>query len=203
MKRLLGALLLVSAAARVQAESTLVVYLPATPVESAGRLGEAVTDLGTYLSAQVPGLSLSVRPFRKGEDALAYVSSAGNEVALVLSDSSFLMDLPAAFAPTPCSRALRGGKDTVRKIVVVPAADEAVKSLADLRGHSLSLVGASGETSQRYLGRVVFDGQISPETWFGKLVPEVDEFTATANVLFGRSDAALVAPASSETLVAA
>src|SRR5439155_843454 len=76
---------------------------------------------------------------------------------------------------------------------VVAAGGEArVSSLADLKGRSLALALSGGEQATRFLARAVFDGELTPETWFGKLVSETDELTAVADVLYGRADAALV-----------
>lgn len=191
---LLGGVMVVSAAsteAAVVAKS-LVVCLPATTVESASRLGSAVTDLGAYLDKRVPGLELTVRPFRRAEDAMSYVQSQGRDVALLLTDPLFLLDLPADFVPVPIGRLVRGGKEAQRKIVVMAAGVAATGSLSDLKGHSLSLAVPPGEHASRFLARVIFESAIVPESWFAKLVPETDEFTATANVLFGRTDGALV-----------
>jgi ABC-type phosphate/phosphonate transport system substrate-binding protein len=191
-KTLLLLLPLLAAAASASAETTMLVYLPAAPVESASRLGEAVTELGSYLGKKVPGLTVSVRPFRRAEDATAYVQASSGDVALVLSEQAFLLDLPAGFSPVPTSRLVRAGKETHRKIVVVGTGDASVQSIADLKGRSLSLALAGGEGVARFLSRAVFDGAVVPESWFGKVLREADEFTATANVLFGKSDAALV-----------
>jgi phosphonate transport system substrate-binding protein len=169
--------------------ATMVVYLPSAPVESASRLGETVTELGDYLSRAAPGLALSVRPFKRGEDAAAHLQSQAADVALVFCDSSFLLELPAGFAVVPLHRLVRGGKEVQRKVVVVPA-DSGAQSLADLKGKSLSLAGAGGDS--RYLARVVFDGEMSPSGWFGSFVTEPDELASAADVAFGRADAALV-----------
>jgi hypothetical protein len=188
----LGLIGLLSAmAAAASAENVMLVYLPSAPIESASRLGEAVTDLGTYLNESVPGLGLNVRPFRRGEDATEYLATQGQDVAVVLCDSAFLLDLPPGFSALPSHRLVRGGRETQRKIVVVASAAGA-RSMADLKGRTLSLAQSGGSGSARFLARVVFDGEIAPESWFANLVPEADEFTATANVLFGRADAALV-----------
>jgi ABC-type phosphate/phosphonate transport system substrate-binding protein len=190
--RLLLAILLLGVAGTASAaETVMVVYLPAAPIESASRLGDAVTELGSYLSGRVPGLSLTVRPFRRGEDATSYIESSTNDVALLVCDASFLLDLPNGFAPVPTHRLVRGGKETHRKVVVVGTASTA-KSLADLKGKSLSLAVSGGTGSSRFLSRAVFDGEVAADSWFGKILPEADEFTATANVLFGRADAGLV-----------
>jgi ABC-type phosphate/phosphonate transport system substrate-binding protein len=189
----LAFLLLVLATARggAAAETGLVVWLPATPVESAARVGEAVTALGDYLGRKVPGLGLTVRPFRRSEDAMAHVQASGKEAALFLTEPSFLVDLPADVAVTPACRLLRAGKETQRKVVVVPAASDAT-SLAGLKGKALSLAVGGGDRAAAYLSRTLFDGEVSPDTWFGKLVVEPDEFAVTADVLFARADAAIV-----------
>jgi hypothetical protein len=184
--------LVLAAATAGAAESSLVVWLPATPVESSARVGEAVTDLGAYLNRRVPGLKLTVRPFRRSEDAMTYLQASGRDVSLLLTESAFLMDLPADFSIVPGCRLVRGGKETHRKIVVAGAGDAHASSLVDLKGRSLSLAITGGEQTMRFLGRAVFEGEIAPETWFGKIVPETDELTATADVLYGRADAALV-----------
>jgi hypothetical protein len=186
------ALLAVLAAPPLFADATLLVYLPAAPVESASRLGEAVSELGAYLSARVPGLALAVRPFRRGEDAAAYLKASSGDVALVLVESSFLLELPEGFAPVPAFRLVRAGKETHRKLVVVASANAELKTLTDLRGRSLTLASSGSETALRFVGRAVFDGAMAPQTWFGTIHAESDELTATADVLYGRSDAALV-----------
>jgi hypothetical protein len=184
-----AALLLSATAPAAVAEKSLVVCLPASTVESAARLGEAVTDLGAYLDKRVPELKLVVRPFRRSEDAMSYVQAQGRDVVLLLTETPFLLDLPTDFQPLPACRVVRGGKETQRKVVAVGATGT---SLAALQGKSISLALSGGDGSARFLARAVFDGALVPESWFGKLVSETDEFTATANVLFGRSDAALV-----------
>jgi ABC-type phosphate/phosphonate transport system substrate-binding protein len=188
----IAALMLAAAASAGAAESTMLVYLPAAPVESASRLGEAVGDLGAYLSTRVPGLELTVRPFRKGEDAVAHLKAAGAEVALVLTEGSFLLEMPEGFGAVPAFRVVRGGKETQRKMVVVASSNADLKTLTDLRGRSLSLASSGSDTALRFVGRVVFDGTVTPQTWFGKVGAESDELTVTADVLYGRVDAALV-----------
>jgi ABC-type phosphate/phosphonate transport system substrate-binding protein len=189
VRRVLAVLLATALGTASAAAGTMVVYLPSAPVESASRLGEAMGDLGDYLTRRVPGLSVTVRPFKRGEDATAYLQSSGADVSLVLCDSSFLLELPSGFAVVPSYRVVRGGKEVQRKLVVVAAASDA-QSLADLKGKSLSLAGMALDS--RYLGRVVFDGEMAPSTWFGSFVAEPDELASAADVAFGRADAALV-----------
>jgi ABC-type phosphate/phosphonate transport system substrate-binding protein len=186
-RRAAMALALVGGASAASGAS-MVVYLPSAPVESASRIGEAVTNLGDYLNAHVPGLALTVRPFKRNEDAAAYLQASPAEVAFVLCDSAFLLDLPSGLAVVPSHRQTRAGKETQRKLVVVTAASPA-QSMADLKGKSLSLAATGGS---RYLERVVFDGELAPQSWFGSLVAEPDELAAAADVAFGRADAALV-----------
>jgi ABC-type phosphate/phosphonate transport system substrate-binding protein len=181
------------AAAADAAEKTLVVYLPSAPVESASRLGEAVNELGAFLGSRVPGLELSVRPFRRGEDAMEHIRASAADVALILSEPSFLVELPRGFDPLPTSRLVRSGKETERKLVIVAASSPHAK-LSDLKGRSLSLASSSDGVSE-FLARAVFEGEVTPKSWFGNILTETDDFTATANVLYGRSDAALVSEA--------
>jgi ABC-type phosphate/phosphonate transport system substrate-binding protein len=189
---LVAALALCFAASTASAETTLLVYLPAAPVESATRLGEAVGDLGAYLSTRVPDLEVAVRPFRKGEDAADHLKASGREVGLVLTESAFLIEMPDGMNVVPAFRVTRGGKETQRKMVVVASANADLKSLTDLRGHSLSLASSGSEKALLYVGRVVFDGAVVPQAWFGKVSAESDELTVAADVLYGRVDAALV-----------
>jgi ABC-type phosphate/phosphonate transport system substrate-binding protein len=184
--------LLIAAAPAHASSATFVVYLPASPVESASRIGEAVTELGTYLNERVRGLDLQVRPFRKGEDAAAHLQAAGSDVALVLAEGSFLLDVPSGLEVVPTFRLVRGGKETHRKVIVVASSNASLRSLADLRGKTFSLAGGAGPGVVHFLGKVVLEGTVSPESWFGKLTVESDELTAAANVLYGRADAALV-----------
>ena len=171
-------------------ERTMVVFLPSTPNESATRVAAAVTQLASYLSER-SGLRIEAKAFRRAEDATAYLASSGNEVALIVSDQAFLLDLPQGFDVSPSFRFVRAGRETGRKIVVVRSNDRAT-SLAGLRGRALAIAGGAGRGSSAYLSRVIFGGEIDAQQWFSRLTSEPDDFTAATNVMFGRIDAALV-----------
>jgi len=170
--------------------AAVVVYLPAAPVESASRLAGAITDLGNYLGRQASGLTLDVRAFRRAEDVAGFLAGSGNEIALLVSDAALVHDLPQSVRILPLYRFMRDGRETVRKIIV--ARDPAVKSLRDLRGKRLAVAYGSGRGASLFLAQAVFGGEIVPAKWFGALVYENDDLSATASVLFDRADAALV-----------
>ena len=84
---------LLSAAIASAQERTMVVYLPSTPVESASRVAAGITQLAAYLSERT-GMRIEAKAFRRAEDAAAYVAGAPAELALVVAEQSFLLDLP-------------------------------------------------------------------------------------------------------------
>ena len=170
--------------------AAVVVYLPAVPVESANRLAGAITDLGNYLGRQMSGLTLDVRAFRRAEDVAGFLQESGNEIALLVSDAALVHDLPPSVRILPLYRFTRDGRETVRKIIVVR--DPAVKSIRELRGKRLAVAYGSGRGASAFLAQAVFGGEIAPDKWFGALVHESDDLSATASVLFDRADAALV-----------
>lgn len=169
----------------------MVVHLPEAPMESMGQLGAALTQFANHLASTTPNLALEVKAFRKGADALEYMQTSPDRVAVVLSDVSLLADVPASTGLLPVHRFVRGGQATRRKLVVVKTGSD-VSALADLRGRSITVAQASGAGAMRFLSTVVFGGQIEAETWFGSIATETDDFTATAAVLYDRTDAALV-----------
>ena len=171
-------------------ERTMVVYLPSAPSESATRVAAGIAQLASHLSERT-GLRIEAKAFRRAEDASAYLAASPNEVAIVVSEPSFLMDLPAGFDVVPSFRFVRAGRETGRKIIVVRSNDRAA-SLAGLRGRALATAIVSGRGSSAYLARVVFGGEMDPQQWFSRIVREPDDFTAVTNVMFGRVDAALV-----------
>ena len=185
------AVALLSAAGASAQERTMVVYLPSTPVESASRVAAGITQLAAYLSERT-GMRIEAKAFRRAEDAASYVAGAPAELALVVAEQSFLLDLPQGFDVVPSFRFVRGGREARRKIIVVRSSDRAT-SLAGLRGRAIATAIGTGRGSSAYLSRVIFGGEIEPHKWFSRLVPEPDDFTAATNVMFGRVDAALVA----------
>jgi ABC transporter, phosphonate, periplasmic substrate-binding protein len=184
--------LVVSLAAAVSAAGerrTMLVHLPDAPIESMGRLGEAVSQLATYVQTAVPDLSLEVKAFRKSEDALSFLESQKESVALVVCDPAFLLDLPDGFEVD--HRFVRRGKETERKIVVVKS-DSGLTSLADLRGRSLTVVLSSTAAGSRFLTENVFRNEIDANQWFSAITHETDDFSAVASLLYGRTDSALI-----------
>lgn len=179
--------------AAAAAPVTLLVHLPSEPIESAVKLGEAVTALGRHLSASLPGVEVQVQVFRRRADAEAYLAAHPTEVGMILADAAFLLDLPPGSGFAATHRFVRGGKDTFRRLLVVAAARSELAALSDLKQRSLTVVEEAGAAEASYLERSVFDGVLTPAAWFGKIDHAADDFTATANVLYGQSDSALVA----------
>lgn len=180
MKRLLLASVVWFIAASAFAQTrTLVVYLPDSPAESAKKLAESVTELAQSVS-QRSGVPFELKFFRKAEDCAAYVSSNLREIGLMVAPQEFLEELPAYSGLTSIYQFSRGGKESYRRIVIVRSNDPA-RTLADLRGRSISIV--------QPFARTAFRGDA---TAFRAVVAAPDDQTAAANVLYGGSDAALV-----------
>lgn len=180
-------------AAPVFAQSTLLVHLPSAPVETASRLAEAVTELAQYLSEKTPGQSFEPQLFRRWSDAHDALTSGGDRVALTLTDAAFLVALEAGSGLTPTHRLVREGRGTYRRLLVVRADQPGFVRLSDLRGRTLGVVETAGPAEAAYVERAVFEGEVDPGTWFSRLEPMADDFTATSAVLYGQTDAALVA----------
>jgi len=188
---MLATALVATAASTARAEKrAMVVHLPEAPIESMSRLAEGVTALAGYLQGEVPNLTLEVKAFRKSGDAIQFLAGQGDATALVVCDAVFLLDLPDDYEAA--HRFVRRGQETGRKIIVVKK-DSGLESLASLRGRSLTMTLATSEPVMRFLAESVFRSEIDPKHWFGGIVQETDDFTAIAAVLYGRTDAALVA----------
>jgi hypothetical protein len=170
----------------------MLVYLPGAAVDSPVRLASAVTQLAAHVGRRVPGLPLQVEAFRRAEDALEFLQASGSQVVIVVSDPAFLLDLPSGFEVVPVFRFVRANRDTQRKLVVVRADQTALGSLADLRGRSLAVALGTGPGSAAVLASGVFAGELVPTAWFRRISAEPDDASALANVLFGRTDAAIV-----------
>ena len=137
--------------------------------------------------------------FRRFDDAASYYREHRDEIALVLAEPSFFLGLglagpglAAADAPRPTHVGLLGGETTSRRLIVTSAARGDLARLADLRGGSLAVADVAGEATALYLEHTVFEDEIVPTTWLGKLERTVDDGAALAAVLFGGMDAALV-----------
>jgi ABC-type phosphate/phosphonate transport system substrate-binding protein len=189
----LGALGVAEPASALEDDSrVLVAHLPSSAVEAAARQAEAITTLASYLSESVPGVEIRPEIFRRATDAAAFLEREGAHVALMLSEAPFVAAPPPGIEMRPAWRSLREGRSTFRKILVVPSGST-VERLGDLRGATLTVVEAVPGGGAESLGRQVFDGEIDPASWFGSIEAVADDFTALANVLYGRTDAALVA----------
>ncbi len=175
------------------APGALLVHLPSVPLESSTRLATAVTALRDYMSAEVPGFVVDVKIFRRWEDADAFYQKDPSAIVAVLSEASFLLDLPAEEGFVPVWRFYREGSETYRQVLVVRTEDQTLSALADLRSHSLQYVKTTGGHTLSFLARAVFAGEVSPQDWFGSLEAAPDDFSAVASVLHGQVDAALVA----------
>jgi tetratricopeptide (TPR) repeat protein len=142
---------------------TVVVFLPDAPAENERKLAEAV-------NAMVSGSSvpLQIEFFRRAEDARAFIDAHHDRVGIVVSNPEFVTgDFTARFQFT------RDGRRTYNRVVVVPARG-AIRTLSDLRGKTMSVVEILGEMGQAEIVRVP------------------DDLTAIANVLYGKTAAALV-----------
>jgi tetratricopeptide (TPR) repeat protein len=146
---------------------TVVVFLPDLPTESDKRLAEAVRGM----LASMP-VRLQVELFRRADDARSFFAANRERVGMVIANR----ELAEALDVTPRFQLTRGGARTYRRIVVVPLRS-AIRSLDDLRGHTVSAV------------------DILRDAGAGTVVRVPDDLTAAANVLFGKTDAAVVAEA--------
>ena len=184
------AALLVLLAVPSLAQQSLVVHVPSSPIEGAGRQAAAVEALASLLSAQVEGFDLEPQLFRRLADAQAFLDASPDRAVLLVTDAAWVPDLAArGFAPAFQMR--RDGIDSYRRLVVIPA-DASARSVADLRGGSLTVVDTT-PSSDAFLRQAVFSGEIDAAEWFSGVAFEVDDFAAVNAVLFGTSDSALVA----------
>jgi tetratricopeptide (TPR) repeat protein len=150
-----------------QQRHTVVIFLPDTPAENEKKLAEGATAIVNSLAA-ASSLPLKAELFRRAEDARAFIGTNGENVGVIIANPEFIA---REFAPRYAFS--HDGRTTYRRVVVVPTRSRA-KSLADLRGKTISGVDALGD-----------DG-------VGITAPVADDLTALANALYGRTDAALV-----------
>ncbi len=182
--------LLLVAFATTAAGETLLVHLPSAPVEAANRQAEAITTLTEYLAARFPGRDLEAKIFRRWGDAQDYLSEHSAEVTLMLTDASSTLD--RSHGLTPAYRFERAGLSTYRRLLVVRTDRPELEKMVDLKGKTLALVETAGAADLAFLKNDVFEDGLDPAEWFS-IVPEADDFTATASVLYAQTDAALVA----------
>jgi tetratricopeptide (TPR) repeat protein len=153
-----------------QPRRTVVVFLPDTPAETEKKLAEAATAIVGNLAAS-SSLPLKTELFRRADDARAFIAANRDSVGLVIANPEFIA---RDFAPRYAFS--RDGRTTYVRKVVVPQRSKA-KSLADLRGKTISGVDALGDDGVELTTRVS------------------DDLTALANALYGHTDAALVSEA--------
>lgn len=177
---------------RVAAQPILVAHLPSTPIEAASRHVAAITALADYLAAQAEDLRLETKVFRRAQDARDFLADHGERVALLLADTSLLIDLPAVDGWEGVARFSRAGSATYRRLLVVQAGRQDLGTLTDLRGGSLSVVETSGGGQLDFVKRSIFAAALDPASWFGTIDSAVDDFLAMVSVLYGETDAALV-----------
>ena len=173
------------------AQRTMLVHLPSAPVEAANRQAGAITQLAELLSQGLAGEPIEAKIYRRVRDANRFLNDGAEQVVLVLCDASFIDQLPAGFVPG--YRFVRGGGETYRRLLVVQNDRQELRKLVDLEGKTLTIVETAGPGDAGFLARAVFEGEIDPAAWFASLEPAVDDFSATADVLYGKTDAALVA----------
>jgi tetratricopeptide (TPR) repeat protein len=151
----------------------VVVFLPDMPAENEKKLAESITAIVGSLAA-ASGVPLETQLFRRAEDARSFVAANRERVGIVISNPEFVRALGGELSSR--YQFSSGGRTSYRRVVVVRAGSSA-KSLADLRGKSISGVDALGD-----------DG-------VGVTTAVPDDLTAVANALFGKTEAALVSEA--------
>ncbi|HEV7488915.1 MAG TPA: tetratricopeptide repeat protein [Thermoanaerobaculia bacterium] len=146
---------------------TVVVFLPDTPAETEKKLAEAATAIVASL-AGASSLPLKTELFRRADDARAFIAANHDRIGVIIANPEFIThDFAPRFAFS------REGHTTYVCKVIVPIRSTA-KSLADLRGKTISGSEALGDDGVNVTTRVA------------------DDVTAAANALYGRTDAALV-----------
>jgi tetratricopeptide (TPR) repeat protein len=150
-----------------QPRHTVVVFLPDTPADTEKKLAEGATAIVGSLAAAT-SLPLKTELFRRADDARAFIAANRDHIGVIIANPEFIgHDFAPRFAFS------REGRTTyVRKVIV--AARTSAKSLADLRGKTISGSEALGDDGVGVTTRVA------------------DDLTAAANALYGRTDAALV-----------
>ncbi len=150
-----------------QARRTIVIFLPDTPADTEKKLAESVNDLVNEL-ASAAALPLKTELFRRSSDARAFIAANRDHVGVVIANPELV---PHDFSPRYAF--VRDGRTTYARNVVVPRGSSA-KSLADLRGKTISGCEGLGDDGVEITTRVA------------------DDLNALANALYGRTDAALV-----------
>ncbi|MBI2569053.1 MAG: PhnD/SsuA/transferrin family substrate-binding protein [Candidatus Schekmanbacteria bacterium] len=169
-----------------------VVHMPTGPFPSPQELDRAASSLAAYVAQYVPRLDLDVRVFRHWPDAAKFLQTGQPRTLLLLVDSPFVLDLPAASELTPMYRLASGDAETQRFVMVARSDNEAVTSIADLKGKNVSMVESAGSQFSSFLRQTIFAAMIDPATFFGAITATADDQAALYGVLLSRFDAALV-----------
>ena len=150
---------------------TAMVFLPDAPVDNDKRLAEMMTGM-------LSQLGLQIEFFRRSDDARSFFAQNRNRVGVVVANPDFVSQLGGDL--TTRFQFARNGSTSYRRVVVVPAGS-AAKSLADLRGRTLSTADTLPDSTI--------------EKNFANVFRTPDDQAAAANALYGKSDAALVSEA--------
>jgi ABC-type phosphate/phosphonate transport system substrate-binding protein len=147
---------------------TVVVFLPDAAAETEKKLIETMSSFVSQLSSS-SGVPLTVEFFRRADDAREFIAANRDRVGVVVTNPEFAGDFKAQFQFS------REGSRNYRRVVVVPS-ESSIKSSSDLRGRTLSI--AEGLRDTTGAG--------------ANVVRSTDDLAAIANVLTGKTDAALV-----------
>jgi len=150
---------------------TVVVFLPDAPAENEKKLFETMTSFVSALSSS-SSVPLSVEFFRRADDAREFIAANRDRVGIVVTNPEFAGDLKPQFQFS------HDGQRSYRRVIVVPSSST-MKAASDVRGHSLSIAEGLRDVSGS----------------FANVMYAADDLTAAANVLTGKTEAALVSEA--------
>ena len=156
---------------------TAVVFLPDAPAENEKKLAETITAFAAQVSSSA-GVVLRPEFFRRADDARAFIAANGDRVGLVIASSDFIAQLGRTANLRPRFQFTRDNHRSYRRVVVAAAAGN-VRTLADLRGRTIS----------------VAEGLRDISGSDAKVVRTADDATALINALYRTTDAAIVSEA--------
>ena len=155
-------------AVSAQPRRVVVVFLPDAPVDNDRSLAGAINEMLAPAMSTIP---LQIEFFRRADDARAFLAANRDRVGMLIANSEFVSP-----GLTPRFQFARGGKATYERVVVVQTRSH-FRSLNDLRGQTMSIADVLSDVGDAEVVRVP------------------DDLTAIANVLFGKSAAALISEA--------
>jgi tetratricopeptide (TPR) repeat protein len=129
--------------------------------------------LAESMFATLNGIGAGLQPelFRRADDARTFIAANRDRIGIVIANEEFIGN---GFIPR--YRFSRDGRQTYRRVVVV-AAHSPIRTLAELRGKTISAVEGLSDAGVVVTTRVP------------------DDLTAAANALYGKTDAALISEA--------